>query len=181
MMTPLGQVAQIGFMSRDIRRSIDYFVTHLGIGPWFLIEHASFATCRYRGQPSEVDLSAAFANARGMEFELMQLNGGGPSMWADLLKGDFAREQLHHWCIWPADYEELLRRAAGLGYETLQDGGTGRGRFAYLLHPDNADIVLEVTETTPARRAFQKLVAAAGANWDGSDPVRTSWTIPDQG
>jgi catechol 2,3-dioxygenase-like lactoylglutathione lyase family enzyme len=174
MMTPLGQVTQIGFMTRDIRRSIDYFVTHLGIGPWFLTEHASFATCRYRGQPSEVDLAVAFANARGMEFELMQLNAGGASMWREVLRGGFAREQMHHWCLWPTDYDALIGRAARLGYETLQDGGTARGRFAYLSDPANSDVVLEVTESTPARRAFQRLVAEA------RDPVRTSWTLPEQ-
>jgi hypothetical protein len=95
-MTPLGQVSQIGFMTRDIRKSIDYFVTHLGIGPWFLIEHASFGACRYLGQPSEVDLSAAFANARGMEFELMQLNSDGISRASSCTTGASGRPTTTH-------------------------------------------------------------------------------------
>jgi hypothetical protein len=88
---------------------------------------------------------------------------------------------LHHWCIWPTDYDALLGKAERLGYVTLQDGGTGRGRFAYLWDDAaNTDIVLEVTESTPTRRAFQRLVAVAGVNWDGADPIRTSWSIPDE-
>ena len=180
MLTPLGKIAQLAFVTRDIRRSVDYFVEELGIGPWFLIERATFTSCRYRGRPSAVELSAAFANpGGGMEFELMQLiRDDGQSMWRDALAAGFVREALHHCCIWPDDYDSTLGDAAAKGYDIIQDGATARGRFAYLHRAADADHIIELTESTPGRRAFQQLVADAGRNWDGSEPLRTRWDLP---
>ena len=45
----LGKIAQVAFMTRDIAASIDHFVDHLGIGPWFMIEGGRFSETRYRG------------------------------------------------------------------------------------------------------------------------------------
>lgn len=170
-----GQISQIAFMTRDIRASIDHFARHLGIGPWFMIEGGSFSACRYRGEPSAVRLTTAFAHARGMEFELMQLDNDAPSMWRDALQKRFARESFHHWCIWPDDYDGALAAALADGYAVYQDGATSRGRFVYLAHPQATDDILELTERTPERRAFQDLVAKAGLDWDGRDPIRADW------
>ncbi|MDI6028544.1 VOC family protein [Corticibacterium sp. UT-5YL-CI-8] len=170
----LGKITQVAFMTRDIRASIEHFTRHLGIGPWFVIEGGSFAECRYRGQPSNAILTTAFANAHGMEFELMQLDNDVPSMWRDALEQDFRRETFHHWCIWPDDYDATLAAALLDGYAVYQDGATARGRFVYLEHPEEPDI-LELTERTPPRRAFQQLVSQAGRDWDGNDPIRTDW------
>jgi len=179
MLSPLGKIAQIAFATRDIRASIDYFAEQLGIGPWFLIERSAFKTCRYRGRSCEVELSAAFANSGGMEFELMQLiRDDGQSMWRDALAAGFGREALHHWCIWPDDYDGTLGRAFAMGYAAVQDGETARGRFAYLQRVSDADHILELTESTPGRRAFQKLVADAGRDWDGRERVRSAFALP---
>lgn len=175
MQRQLGKIAQIAFMTRDIFASIDHFVRNLGIGPWFMIEGGSFGECRYRGQPSNVLLTTAFANARGLEFELMQLDGGQPSMWHDALQTAFHRESFHHWCIWPDDYDATLNMALAEGYAVYQDGSTSRGRFVYLEHPTNTGDILELTERTPPRRAFQQLVARSGADWNGCNPIRTKW------
>jgi catechol 2,3-dioxygenase-like lactoylglutathione lyase family enzyme len=179
MLTALGKIAQIAFVTRDIQRSVDYFAGELGVGPWFFIERATFTSCRYRGRPSEVELAAAFANAGGMEFELMQLiRDDGQSMWRDALAVGFEREALHHWCIWPDDYDATLTDAAERGYAIIQDGATARGRFTYLQRAADADQIIELTESTPSRRAFQKLVADAGRGWDGSERLRTRWDLP---
>lgn len=175
MFGSLGKITQIAFMTRDIRGSIDHFARHLGIGPWFMIEGGSFAECRYRGEPSDVRLTTAFANARGMEFELMQLDNDVPCMWRDALRGDFAREAFHHSCLWPEEYDATLAAALAQGYRVCQDGATGRGRFVYLDHPEAADGILEITEASPARRAMQRMVAEAGRNWDGRTAIVTDW------
>lgn len=168
-------ITQVAFMTRDIRASIDHFADHLGIGPWFMIEGGTFAECRYRGAPSNPRLTTAFANARDMEFELMQLDNDEPCMWRDALAKPFAREAFHHWCHWPNDYDATFAEAIAQGYRVYQDGATTRGRFAYLDHPQSPDDILELTERTPARRAFQELVAEAGRAWDGSRRIVTDW------
>lgn len=176
MLASLGQITQIAFITRDIRASIDHFARHLGIGPWFMIEGGSFAECRYRGVPCDVRLTTAFAHARGMEFELMQLDTDVACMWRDALRRDFAREAFHHTCLWPDDYDATLSAALALGYGVYQDGATARGRFVYLTHPDAPDDVLEITEGSPERRAMQAMVAEAGRNWDGRTAIVTGWS-----
>jgi hypothetical protein len=175
MTSRLGRITQVAFMTRDIHASIDHFSDHLGIGPWFMIKGGTFAECRYRGEPSRPVLTTAFANARGMEFELMQLDNDEPSMWRDALAMPFARERFHHWCHWPDDYDATLSQARTQGYGVYQDGATTRGRFAYLEHPASPDDILELTERTPERRAFQELVAEAGRAWDGRRRIITDW------
>ena len=68
------------------------------------------------------------------------------------------------------DQPAMLALAAG--YLPLQDGETQRGRFVYLRHPASPDQIVEFTEATPARRAFNEAIERAGRGWDGSDPVR---------
>lgn len=175
MTLSLGTITQVAFMTRDIRASIKHFAENLGIAPWFMIEGGSFSECRYRGTPSEVRLTTAFAYARGMEFELMQLDNDATSMWRDALQKPFTREIFHHWCYWPDDYDAALTETIKRGYRILQDGSTTRGRFAYLDHPSSPDEVLELTERSPERRAFQRLVAEAGQRWDGKQQIVTDW------
>lgn len=176
MLASLGKITQCAFITRDINASIHHFTRHLGIGPWFLIEGGSFTECRYRGEPCDVHLTTAFANARGMEFELMQLDNDVPCMWLDALAQDFSRETFHHWCLWPDDYDATLVGAEALGYRICQDGATARGRFVYLDHPDAPDDMLEITERSPARRAMQEMVAEAGRGWDGKTAIVTDWS-----
>lgn len=171
MKPSLGKIAQVAFMTRDIAASIDHFVDHLGIGPWFMIEGGRFSETRYRGVLCDPKLTIAFANARGMEFELMQLDNDEPCMWRDALQKPFSREAFHHWCHWPDDYDATLAGALAQGYRVCQDGATTRGRFVYLEHPASSDDILELTERTAPRRAFQELVAKAGREWDGSQRI----------
>lgn len=165
-MNALGPVRQFGFMTRDIRQSVAFFVEHLSIGPWFLSEMATLSNTRYRGEPVTPTLSVAFAHYGGLEYELMQVHGGEASMWAALLDKPFEREMLHHWCAWPEDYDAALSEATALGYRVVQDGATARGRFAYL-ETAGVDMALEITEATPARKELQALVANSALDWDG--------------
>lgn len=171
MISKLGKISQIAFMTRDIHASIRHFTEELGVGPWFVLERSVFSHSTYLGAPSTVDLTTAFAWARGMEFELMQVNNSEPSMWSAAAEADFHREAFHHWCIWPEDYDETLKAALERGYAPTQEGATPRGRFIYLRHPAHDD-VLELTESTPERRAFQQRVAEAGQSWDGQEQIR---------
>lgn len=161
------QITQIAFMTRDIWRSIDHFAAHLRVGPWFVMEGGTFAECRYRGVDCAPRLTTAFASARGFEFELMQLDNDVPCMWRDALAAPFAREAFHHWCVWPDDYDAKLDEMLALGHRIYQDGSTARGRFVYLQHPERPDDIVEITERTAERRAFQERVAEAGRVWDG--------------
>jgi len=75
--------------------------------------------------------------------------------------------------MWPVEFAAKLDLARAAGYEVVQDGGTARGRFAFLLHPENPDYMIEFTEATPGRTAYRAAAACAARDWDGSDPIRS--------
>jgi hypothetical protein len=166
-----GPITQLAFMTRDIHASIAYYTQRMGIGPWFLAERSRL-TGHYRGQPCEFLLSVAMAHAGGVQLELMQTDDEVPTIYLDWTRRSFVREVQQHVCVWPDDYDGKIALALAAGYENVQDGETGNGRFIYLAHADSPDHVVEITEQTPKRRAFNTGVANAANGWNGRDPVR---------
>lgn len=166
-----GPIAQVAFMTRDIHASMDYYATKMGIGPWFFLDRAA-QRGRYRGRPCEYVLSVAMADAGGVQLELMQTGDDVPTMYLEWARRPFERELQQHVCFWPDDYDATVDRALAAGFENIQDGETPNGRFIYLAHPGGPDHIVEITEQTPARRAFNQGVARAAAGWDGQNPIR---------
>jgi hypothetical protein len=166
-----GEITQVGFVTRDIRASMNFYVDQLGIGPWFIADRV-VSTHNYRGTPQTFVLSVAMAASGGLQLELMQQHDDVPSMYHDWMLRPFARELQQHICFWPDDYDAKLVRAHELGYGVVQDGATARGRFVYLAHPRDPDQVVEITEQTPARRAFNAAIARAAVGWTGEDRIR---------
>lgn len=166
-----GPITQLAFMTNDIHASIAYYTQQMGIGPWFLNERSRL-TGRYRGAPCAFELSVAMADAGGVQLELMQTHDEVPTMYLDWARRIRERELQQHVCVWPDDYDMKIELALRAGYVNVQDGETVNGRFIYLAHANSPDHVVEITEQTPKRRAFNAGVANAARLWDGRDPVR---------
>lgn len=166
-----GPITQVAFVTRDIHATMDFYVNQLGIGPWFMADRA-VNRHRYRGRECEFTMSVAMADAGGLQLELMQTHDEVPTMYLDWMKRPFERELQQHICFWPLDYDARVEKALKAGYEVVQDGATARGRFIYFTHPRDPDQVVEFTEPTPARQAFNAAIARAAKDWDGKEPVR---------
>lgn len=171
-MCPYGPPRQIAFLCRDLAASMAFYSSHFGVGPWFIMDRVTLTDCTYRGAPCEISLSAALAAWGPLQIELLQQHDDKPSIYRDWYQRAFTREVLHHVAYWVEDLEGAIARARNDGFQVEQEGWVPRGGFVYLTHPDNPDQVLELTERTAARDAFNTAIADAATGWAGDAPRR---------
>ncbi len=170
-----GPIRQLGYVTRDIHATMRHFVECLGIGPWFYAVRLPVDRFVHEGREVELDISVAIANSGALQLELIQPNGGGPSLFHDWTADRRRRELPQHISVWPVNYDALLGRAQGTGLHLVQEGFSPRGRFCHLLAADTPDLVFEFGEATPERTRIFDAVARAAVDWDGTDPIRTGF------
>jgi catechol 2,3-dioxygenase-like lactoylglutathione lyase family enzyme len=166
-----GQIRQNGYVVRDIEAALRHWTEILGVGPFFYIERVPVEGFRYRGAPSDVDVSIALANSGPLQIELIQPRNEAPSLWRDFL--DAGHEGLQHVAYWTETMDAALDAAAARGLEIGQEGTIGEnGRFVYLLTETHPGTVVEISEVSGAKGRFFEHIARCAEGWDGSDPVR---------
>jgi len=171
-----GAVTQNGYVVRDIEAALQHWIEVIGVGPWFYVEHAPIEDFRYQGQPSPVEVSIALANSGTLQIELIQQRNEAPSMYHDFLTA--GHEGLQHIAYWTTTFDADLDRILKAGYRIGQSGQVGTpGRFVYLLTEAHPGTVVELSEISgPKGRMFRR-IAEAARQWDGTDPIRTTWPM----
>jgi len=166
-----GQIAQIGYVVRDIHASMDRWVQH-GVGPWFYVDRVQTDYFRHRGVDSDLEMSVAVANSGELQIELIQQRNDAPSAYREFL--DAGREGMQHVAYWTTDFPALYEKAIALGYRVVQEGSIGgeRGRFAYLDTEHEPGTMIEISDVSGPKGQFFSYVRDVAAGWDGSDPIR---------
>ena len=172
MFTPLGEIRQVAYVTRDLAKTIDHFVKAWGIGPWFRVDNYPLVRATYRGQPFRLDISVGLANSGPMQFEIIQQHDDAPSIYTEFLS---RVDGLHaqHLSLWPTDFEACRAAVMKRGWEEVQEGLSATGPFAYFLHRDEPGQMLEMSTLTPVKEKIFGGIRKAAENWDGKDPVRT--------
>jgi Glyoxalase/Bleomycin resistance protein/Dioxygenase superfamily len=167
-----GAIRQNGYVVRDVRAAMDHWINVMGVGPWFYFDPVKIDYFRYRGEPSNVEMSIALANSGDLQIELIQQRNDAPSMYKEFL--DSGREGLQHVAYWTKDYQAVYDRALSLGYRVGQEGQIGgeQGRFAYLDTESHPGTVIELSDISGPKGRFFEFVRQASIGWDGSDPIR---------
>ena len=169
-----GDLRQVGIVVRDIEAAMKHWADACGIGPWFYTDKLAVTEFGYRGERhDDLHISVALANSGDVQLELIQQRCDTPSMYRDFLARGL--EGMQHWSSWPVDYDERLSRALANGYSVGQHGDSPRGRFVYLWQEGHPGTVIEMAELTPARKRIFEGIRDAALDWDGNDPVRTTW------
>ena len=169
-----GDLTQVGIVVRDIDAAMKHWADVCGIGPWFYTDRLAITEFGYRGERhDDLHISVALANSGEVQLELIQQRCDTPSMYRDFLAR--GQEGMQHWSSWPIDYDERLSQALGNGYSVGQHGDSPRGRFVYLWQEGHPGTVIEMAELTPARKRIFEGIRDAALDWDGNDPVRTTW------
>lgn len=167
----LGGIRQNGYVVRDIEAALTHWIEVIGVGPWFLAEHAPIEDFRYKGQPSPVDVSIALANSGPLQIELIQQRNHVPSMYRDFLEA--GNVGLQHIAYWTENFDADLQRCLDAGYEIGQSGRVGEpGRFIYFLTEAHPGTVVELSEINGPKGRLFRTIAEAARTWDGSDPIR---------
>ena len=173
-----GAITQNGYVVRDIEAAMRHWIEVLGVGPWFYVERAPIENFSFRGKPSDVHVSIALANSGTLQIELIQQRNGAPSMYQEFLQA--GNEGLQHIAYWTDHFDADQAKALALGWQIGQAGEVGHdGRFVYFDTEYHPGTVIELSEKSgPKGRMFQR-IAAAAVDWDGTDPIRTTWPIGD--
>lgn len=157
----------------DLDAAMQKWVREMGVGPFFVAEHGrTFKEIRYRGEPSELAMKVALAQAGPVQIELIQPTTDKPCAYRDSVPyGSGAG--FHHMCAWTSDIEADNEYFEQLGYPTANIGNTGNAWFAYYDTRPLMGCMLEVVERKPEIEAVFGRIAEVCATWDGSRPIRT--------
>jgi hypothetical protein len=165
-----GPIRQNGYVVRDLDAAIAEWLA-IGVGPWLTLgpiqQHMVF-----RGEPTEVTLTLAFANSGDLQVELIQQTGDAPTAYKEFL--DQGGEGFHHLAWWVENIDAVEAAVREAGWDVvLQGDGGGAARFFYADAPAVAATCLEVMELNDTTRWMGDHVKQAAADWDGvTDPIR---------
>ena len=169
-----GEIRQNGYVVRDIQAAMRHWTQVLGVGPFFYVEKPPIENFRYRGAPSDLEVSIALANSGALQVELIQPRNDAPSMYRDFLAA--GHEGLQHVAYWTEDFGTDLARLEAGGYDVAQSGEVGgpSGRFVYFATEAHPGTVVELSDVSGRKGRLFRHIAEAARTWDGSDPIRST-------
>lgn len=170
-MHPLfGEPRQIGLMSRDIDRSMRYFIDTWGVGPWYVLRNVK-APMLYRDQPTEPEISLALSHCGDLQFEIVAQHDDAPSLYREAL-GATPALHIQHLGIWTEDFAKLKADALAKGWTPIMESPPGPGSSCFVVHPDEPMMCIEISDCDAYKTHVRKVVREVALNWDGSEPIR---------
>jgi hypothetical protein len=177
MSLAFGKISQLGFMSRDIDRSMKYFAEAWGVGPWYILRHRP-AAMLYQGRAIDLDLSIAMANCGDLQFEIvMQHNADVRSLYTDSL-AHTPHLHVQHVAVWKDDVRAAETEAHARGWQSVFETSSGPGKSIFIIHPDEPGVCIELSDCDPFKDGVRAAIRRVAETWDGSDPVREG--LPSQ-
>ncbi|MGW1420030.1 VOC family protein [Bradyrhizobium manausense] len=151
-----------------------HWIEIMQVGPFFHIERPQFIDFRHKGKPSDLWVSAAFAQCGHLQIELIQQRNDAPSMYRDFLEA--GREGLQHVAFWhlPESYDAVLAKALASGFTVGMSAATiePAGKLVYFEQEAHPGTVIELSCLSPKKKVVFDQIAEAAKNWDGSEPIR---------
>lgn len=167
----LGDIMQLAYLPSDFDASLKYWTETMGVGPFFLIENVQLGDARYRGAPSEAVFSIALAYWGDVQIELVRPENDAPSLYS----GDYAvRDRLHHVCVLVDSIADARKACADAGAEVMFEGKVGEdGEVIYVDFGGGPGHIVEILQPMSGSEGLFRMIKDAGANWDGTEPLRT--------
>jgi len=168
---PHNGVIQMAYIVEDISSAMHSWAEQMNVGPWFLIDHFTGLNAKYRGGPTDADISLAMGYAGHMQIELIQPNDNKPSVYKEVFE---ARGWgFHHFGIPSFNFDADVAKYEAKGYELAFIAGvpTG-GSVAYMDTHGELPGMLELIEVGPTMDEMFTKFYRASIDWDRSNPVR---------
>ena len=172
MTQPLYTVRQVAYVVRDMEKALKYWTEYLKVGPFFMLEHAPLENQKYRGGPSNADISIALGNSGDVQVELIYCENDAPSVYKEFL--DAGKTGVHHFGMMPENFEETCREYAARGHEAAFECTVAGAPLVYFDTVNSVGHFIELWDNNEVYLDLFKLVEDAAKGWDGSDPVRPS-------
>jgi hypothetical protein len=169
----LGRVAQWGVVVPDIDEAMRHWSVLLGIGPFLHIqtiapwEHEA----RYRGVPSDVQITVAFSYFGETQIELIQQLNDSPSPYIDFLQA--GRSGIQHLGFWSDHYDDSYAGLLDEGYVpvyTAKMRGVPRVTTYFTDSTGLFGPMVELSLMTERKSAMFRAMADRVHNWQGRTP-----------
>ena len=125
----LPPVSQIGLVVRDLEKTVAFYHSTFGIGPFSIVPEVKFDGVILRGQPTNSKIKVAFADSGPLQIELIQPIEG-ENIYTEFLQA--GNEGLHHLGFEVDDFEGMLAKFKSRGIEPIFWHNMGFMAFAYL-------------------------------------------------
>ena len=120
-------IFQNAWVVDDVEAACMKWVNEMGVGPFFITEYTNqFSDVFYRGQPGELSMIVALAQAGPTQVELIQPTVDRCAYRDSVAPGSVG---FHHMCVWTHDIEADTAYFAGLGYDAANMGRAGDTRL----------------------------------------------------
>jgi hypothetical protein len=157
---------QSAYYVKDLDAAIERWHRLWGIGPFFVRRHIVLPQVSYRGEPSQLDISAAYVQAGPIQVELVTQHDDTPSAFRDMYAAN--QEGLHHVAVIPDNYDKLVAEYAKQGFPVATELRTASGRgAAYVDTRPMLGHMVEIYMISDSLTALYRDVAAAAEEWDG--------------
>lgn len=170
MSQPLYTVRQLAYVVKDLDAALKYWIDVMKVGPFFMFEHCPLDNQRYRGKPSNVDVTLALGNSGALQIELIYQNNDEPSVYKEFL--DAGREGVHHFGMMPTDYAATCAQYRALGHEAAFECDISGAPLTYFDTVDSVGHFIELWDNNDIYKDLFMLVEDAARDWDGTNAVR---------
>ena len=163
-------VFQNAWVVDDVEAAAMKWVREMGVGPFFVTEYrGAFDDVTYRGEPGQLEMIVALAQAGHVQIELIQPLVPRCAYRDSVPQGEMG---FHHMCVWSHDMAADAEYFERLGYPAANSASVSGTRFAYYDTRPLMGCMLEVLAYRPEIEARFKMIADAADGWDGADPLR---------
>ena len=169
---PLGSVSQVAYVVEDLNAALNYWIEVIKAGPFFLFEHAAMENQRYRGAPSNIDVTLAVGNSGDTQIELIYCENEAPSVYQEFLQA--GKSGVHHLGLMPEDFQTACDNYRALGYEAAFECSIAGTNLVYFDTVATLGHFTELWDRSATFLEFQRSVREAARDWDGKDPIRNA-------
>jgi hypothetical protein len=164
------RIIQNAYYVSDLDAAIARFHQLWGLGPFFVRRHIALDNVVYRGEPSELDISAAYTQSGDIMIELVTQHNDAHSTFRDRYQP--TESGFHHVALAFGDHDQQVKRFNELGYASVTSFKTAEGRGATYL--DTVAAISHATEIYIVNDSLRELYASvrhAAETWDARDLV----------
>ena len=164
-------IFQNAWVVDDFEATAMKWVREMGVGPFYVSEYTPelFTNVTYRGEPAELAMFVAIAQAGPIQIELIQPTVERSAYRDSVTAG---ADGFHHMCVWTHDFQADTEYFEALGYPTATSGTAGDIQFAYYDTRPLLGCMLEVVNQSAGLLERFAMIAEAAQEWDGKDPIR---------
>lgn len=172
-------IFQYAWVVNDLDAACRRWASAFGAGPFFTARHhKAEGYYRYRGDPTECDLSYAFGYCGPVMIQFIQLHDDVPSIFHEMFPR--GQEGFHHVGILGMDFEKDRQHLLDQGLEIANEMWSGADVCYFDARPQFGMFV-EIHGAPPHIIEYFKVWQDAHDSWDGAtDVIREAFELEHQ-